>query len=219
MARCVQTLVLGRAGTLEPLFSSIEEFLGANTRPYYDVLAVVGTGRWQPQSDAQPWVRFCLRAHYYQVQTFLRRTRESERLMSLLEQAVLDKGLPERTRLALWDAAQGFRVRNSTYRTAADVEQQTASRDLTALVRAGLLLSEGEKKGRAYLASALLADLRRQAQESRLITDPYKEATVLTPPMASTTGGDTTTAFISGFPESPSATGSRPPSRRLPGER
>ena len=32
MARCLQTLVLARAGTLAPQFSSIEEYLGNNTR-------------------------------------------------------------------------------------------------------------------------------------------------------------------------------------------
>jgi len=39
MARCLQTLVLAREKIVAPVFSSIEEYLGANTEPYYSVLA------------------------------------------------------------------------------------------------------------------------------------------------------------------------------------
>ena len=30
------------------MFGSIEEYLGANTQAYYDVLGTVGEGSWQP---------------------------------------------------------------------------------------------------------------------------------------------------------------------------
>lgn len=33
---------------------SIEEYLGRNTAAYYDVLARVGSGRWDPSGDARP---------------------------------------------------------------------------------------------------------------------------------------------------------------------
>src|SRR6185295_7872251 len=49
MARCLQSLVLAREGIVAPVFSSVEEYLGRNTRAYYDVLAEVGRGSWQPQ--------------------------------------------------------------------------------------------------------------------------------------------------------------------------
>ena len=76
MARCLQSLVLARTGVLAPPFSSIEEYLGHNTRAYYDVLAEVGGGAWHPERDTRPWIRFCLTAHYQQAGTLLRRTRE-----------------------------------------------------------------------------------------------------------------------------------------------
>src|SRR5690349_23315256 len=60
MARCLQTLMLAREQILSPEWMSIEEFLGANTQPYYVVLADVGRGTWRPDGDARPWVRFCL---------------------------------------------------------------------------------------------------------------------------------------------------------------
>src|SRR3990172_4743171 len=73
MARCLQTLVLAREQILEPIFCSIEEYLGRNTLAYYDILAEVGGGSWQPERDALPWVRFSLTAHLRQARTMLRR--------------------------------------------------------------------------------------------------------------------------------------------------
>ena len=61
-----------------PLFMSIEEYLGRNTQKYYDVLAEVGRGSWQPGNDARPWIRFILTAHLRQARTMLRRVRETE---------------------------------------------------------------------------------------------------------------------------------------------
>jgi Fic family protein len=52
MARCLQSLVLARAGVLAPVFISIEEYLGRNTQAYYDVLGQVGLGSWRPDCDA-----------------------------------------------------------------------------------------------------------------------------------------------------------------------
>lgn len=58
MARALQTLVMARDRVLEPTFSSIEEWLGANTEDYYRVLALTGGGRWNPGNDAGLWVKF-----------------------------------------------------------------------------------------------------------------------------------------------------------------
>jgi Fic family protein len=44
MARCLQTLILAREGILDSRFSSIEQYLGRNTKEYYSVLGAVGGG-------------------------------------------------------------------------------------------------------------------------------------------------------------------------------
>jgi Fic family protein len=214
MARCVQTLVLGRAGTLEPIFSSIEEYLGTYTRDYYDVLSNVGAGSWHPQNDALPWVRFCLKAHYYQAQTLLRRARESEHLMNALEETVRKADLPERMRMALWDAAQGFKVRNATYRSAAEVNAPIASRDLNALVVAGFLEPQGEKKARHYTATPKLLAVHREVSESRFIPDPYEETrqTALFPLHPTVTSGQPTT--FTNRAATLVSTGPKPPSEQ-----
>ena len=179
MARCLQTLVLGRSGILEPPFSSIEEYLGVHQYPYYDVLSKVGRGAWHPENSARPFVRFCIRAHYYQAHTILHRVAEGQRVWAELEKEIHKRKLPERAALALWDAAMGFRVVNATYRAAAEISQPLASRELTELAMAGLLVAKGAKRGRSYAAAPRLIEIRQKTAGERKIPDPYAEPTQL----------------------------------------
>ena len=172
MARCLQTLILAREGILETQFCSIEEYLGRNAQPYCDVLTMVGKGVWSPQNDARPWLHFCLTAHYRQAQTLLRRTKETARIWDELEQAIKGRNLPERVLLALSDATMGYKVRNATYRSAAEITDFVASRDLSQLVREGLLIPDGEKRGRFYVGSRILIDIRKKTREPRPVDDP-----------------------------------------------
>jgi Fic family protein len=174
MARCLQTLVLARDRILEPQFSSIEEYLGRDTQAYYNVLARVGHGRWNPESDAHPWVRYCLQAHYIQAASVLRRVQESEELWSKLDKLRDKHGLPERTISALFDAAIGLRIRNSSYRLTLKgygegISNQLATGDLRAMVQAGLLKQLGAKRGTYYQAAdpltKIAVDVRRNRQE------------------------------------------------------
>jgi len=174
MSRCLQTLVLARDRILAPAWCSIEEYLGANTQRYYDVLARVGEGRWNPGNDARLWVRFCLEAHYIQALSVLRRVRESERMWTDLE-AVLQatSALPERSIHGLFDATLGLRVRNASYRSvlerfgAEEISHQVATSDLRTLVEAGLLKQHGKKRGTYYVAAEPLLEIRNRARERR----------------------------------------------------
>jgi len=160
---------------LEPAFASIEEYLGRNTEAYYAVLGEVGGGAWQPQRDARPWVRLALTAHYRQARTLLRRAGEAERRSDALERELSRRRLPERCFGALWDAALGFRVRNATYREFADVSLVVAGRDLKALSDAGLLVAQGQARGRYYVASAELKALESSIHRDRApIPDPFQ---------------------------------------------
>ena len=174
MARCVQTMVLAREGIVSSPFSSIEEYLGGNTDPYYQVLAEVGQGSWHPERDAKPWVKFVLTAHYRQAQTMLRRAEEAERRWTVLEEEVARQHLPERVTSALFNGALGFRLRNSTYRELADVSESIAGRDLKALVQAGLLEAKGEHRARYYVAAPKLQALNNSVRQVRRpVEDPY----------------------------------------------
>lgn len=183
MARCLQTLVLAREGVLAPQFCSIEEYLGANTQAYYNVLAEVGGGSWHPERDARPWVRFTLTAHLRQARTMLRRVNESEQLWIALDKLAQERRLPERAINALFDAALGLRVRNATYRAMNndEISDAAAGRDLKALVERGLLEPHGERRGRHYTGTpelwAVWAEIKSQ-RSRRDDADPFALASL-----------------------------------------
>lgn len=190
MARCLQTLVLAREGVLSPVFSSIEEYLGRNTRDYYDILAKVGGGSWRPKNDVRPWIRFVLTAHLRSAKTMLRRTNEIETLYIELDRVITRHGLPDRTIDALFDAAMNMRVRRSVYKAILEsqgdgpVSDQTATRDLQALANLGLLIAHGEKRGRYYTAGGEITTIRKSIvgkRSPRDETDPF--AVHADPPM------------------------------------
>ena len=166
MGRCVQTLVLAREAILEPPFASIEEYLGANTQSYYDVLAEVGRGSWHPENDARPWIRFSLTAHFRQAKTLLARVKESEELWERCVVEAQSARLPSRVVPVLFNTALGFRAQRSLYRSLVeeDVSEAMATRDLRAMADAGLLVAHGERRGRFYTASR---ELRAIAVEIR----------------------------------------------------
>jgi Fic family protein len=173
MARCLQTLMLARDRVIAPVFSSIEEFLGRNTEAYYQVLEDVGAGAWHPDRDARPWVRFCMRAHYLQAITTMRRREEIESLWNDCVALAEQNGLPERCAAGLMDASIGARIRRKAYRTSVEgamgeeVSDLTASRDLKAMVEAALLEAVGERRARYYLASDDLAQVRERIRAKR----------------------------------------------------
>lgn len=175
MSRCLQTLAIAGDGTPNPEFCSIEEYLGRNTQAYYDVLARVGGGHWNPKADARPWIRFVLTAHLMQVRRLLRRIKETERLWADLETLAKDKKLAERVVVAMYDAAIGWRVRNATYRAASldELSERAASRDLRLLVDEGLLETRGEKRHRYYVGTPALRQMRQAIIDAR---DPVDDS-------------------------------------------
>jgi DNA-binding transcriptional ArsR family regulator len=125
-------------------------------------------------------VRFSLVAHFHQARTGLRRAREAQRFWSLAESEVEQRKLPERMVAPLHHCVSGFQLRNSTYRDIAegDVSENLASRDLKALVEAGILQAHGEKRGRYYTPVDRLGERNREIKRAvrasvRLDEDPY----------------------------------------------
>ena len=183
MARCLQSFVLGRAlGGLSPVFSSIEEYLGRNTSAYYAALTETAAGTWSPERSARPWMEFCLTAHYRQAATVRRRIDRFEARWDRCEQAAARSRLPDRTIDALMHSAQGWPLSRSRYmsvvRSASGepISDAMATRDLAAMVAAGLLEPVGEKRGRHYLPSASLQAMEqeiRDSQPARRAMDPY----------------------------------------------
>jgi DNA-binding transcriptional ArsR family regulator len=85
------------------------------------------------------------------------------------------KGVPERSITALFDAASGYRIKRTHYMNSTGVSDQVASRDLKILVDLGLLVAEGETRGRIYDASPGLRDIYLRNYESRSNADPFTQ--------------------------------------------
>ncbi|MGC1365375.1 MAG: hypothetical protein WA829_06740, partial [Candidatus Acidiferrum sp.] len=68
-----------------------------------------------------------------------------------------------------------YRIRSSHYRRIADVSGVVASRDLRAIVNAGLLVAKGERRGRLYVATDYLKTLAQKIRETepKDIADPF----------------------------------------------
>jgi Fic family protein len=174
MARALATLVLTRSDISEPEFSSIEEWLGANTDDYYSVLAHTGHGSWQPRDDAHLWLTFSIRAHHMQAQTVARRVDEARATWAELDQFASEHGLPDRALDAMFDAVLGYRVRRGGYMKRTQVTEQTATRDLAALTSTGALSPHGNGRGRFYAAGEPLRAIQQHRREARgALRDPY----------------------------------------------
>jgi hypothetical protein len=80
--------------------------------------------------------------------------------------------LPERTISALFDAAIGLRIRNSSYRFTLrgndeEISNQLATSDLRSMVRAGLLKQLGAKRGTYYQAADPLLEIATSVRSNR----------------------------------------------------
>ena len=175
MARCLQTLILAREQIVEAPFCSIEEYLGRFAREYYDVLGNVGKGAFHPENDCREWIRFNLIAHFRQAAWLLQRSRMIQRVWNEVEQLLKTKKLNDRALPTLVDAASGYRIRRTNYMKSAVVSEQVASRDLRILIDQGLLIGEGETRGRVYEASVQLREIYMRNYETRTSVDPFTE--------------------------------------------
>ncbi len=174
MARALATSVLTRSDIGEPEFSSVEEWLGANTEDYYSVLAHTGHGSWQPRDNAHLWLAFNLRAHHMQAQTVARRVDEAGVTWAELDRLITEHGLPERMMDVMFDAVLGYRVRRALYLKRSDITEQTATRDLAALAAAGILTPQGNGRGRYYLAGEPIRQIQERRRARRVpLRDPY----------------------------------------------
>jgi Fic family protein len=160
MSRCLQTLVLARAGFVAPEFCSIEEWLGyeRNTLSYYAVLEDTGGRTFQPERDAHSWVRFNLRAHHQQARLVWLRLERARRTWDDLTTLVNRLGLPERTVSALHTAALG-QLRREVYQQDEGLSRDQAIRDIRRLEAEGLLDSHGYGVTLYYVAAGRARDV------------------------------------------------------------
>lgn len=131
VAHAVEVLLLASADRLAPWFA----------------------GRPSPAGDPREVLEATAEVH-------LDRCRAGEHRWFTVARLLADASLPDRMAGPCWDAAAGLPLANTSYRAAAavvrrrPVSEQQASRDLRALVDAGLLQATGRTRDRAYRWSA-----------------------------------------------------------------
>lgn len=155
VARILQSLVLARGGLLVPELLSIEEQLGRNTDAYYAALEEAQGGRYQPERDGSPWVRFCVRAHLDQGRRRLEQLAAAGRRWSQLERLVTARGWPDRLVIAL-EQSLFDGVDRASYMAEAEVSAPTASNDLRRLLDARLIARQGSGRNTRYVAAEAL---------------------------------------------------------------
>jgi hypothetical protein len=87
-------------------------------------------------------------AHYQQAATLIKRNIVVGRVWAEIEKRRKQFGLPERTEIALMDAAFNYKAGNGHYREVNEISDVVASRDLKRMCEVGLLVPMGEKRGR-----------------------------------------------------------------------
>ena len=117
---------------------------------------------------------FCLKAHYQQANTVIRRHEEYEALFSSIEILVERQGLNERMTIPLFNAALGMRVTNARYQKETEESAHVAGRDLKILTDLEILTPHGEKRGRYYTAGRELMEARARARRDKTAVDPYR---------------------------------------------
>ena len=154
-ARILSSLAMYRGGFRRREFTSLEEWWGRHLQDYYELFACLGS-EFDPDADVTPFVHGHLEAQVRQVRALDLRINTEQQVWMAAEEAAEDVGMDRRLANALWDAFFGRDVTAGYYRSLTDVSPATATKDLTTAVAAGLLASEGERRGRRYFGGERL---------------------------------------------------------------
>ncbi|HUF58660.1 MAG TPA: Fic family protein [Actinomycetota bacterium] len=202
-ARILASLAMYRGDFNLKEFTSLEEWWGRHLAEYYDLFRCLGSS-WDPGADVTPFIEGHIRAQVQQVHALDLRVQTEQQVWLAVEEAAEDVGLERRLANALWDAFFGREITAGYYRSLTDVSPATATKDLIVAVAAGLLASEGERRGRRYLAGAKLYPA---VAETLFISDLESAESPRDRIVSELEGRLTTSGEALGFPRRPSAEG------------
>jgi Fic family protein len=157
-ARVCASLSMYGGDFRKPEFTSLEEWWGRHLEEYYGAFKCLGDA-FDEAADVTPFLHAHLESQLHQVRALDNREKVERQIWTALEGAAEDAHLDRRLVNALWDAFFGRDVTAGYYRSLADVSPATATNDLAAAVSSGLLISEGQRRGRRYFAGDRLYEL------------------------------------------------------------
>lgn len=155
VARVLSSLAMYRGGFTRPEFTSLEEWWGRHRSDYYAAFGSLGSD-FKPEADVTAFLLAHVRAQLSQVRAFDARERVEREIWTALEEVAEERSLNRRVSNALWDAFFGREVTAGYYRSLTDVSPPTVTKDLGGAVSAGLLVAEGQRRGRRYVANPRL---------------------------------------------------------------
>jgi hypothetical protein len=144
-----------RGGFRTRTFTSLEEWWGRHPDDYYASFDCLGP-RFDPNADVTPFITAHVKAQLAQIRALDLRERTQRGLWVVIENILIDRGLPDRLANALWDAFLGYTVTSGSYRGFSDVSAATATADLRSAVAAEILVASGQTRGRRYGAGPRL---------------------------------------------------------------
>lgn len=157
-ARVCASLSMYRGDFKRAEFTSLEEWWGRHLDEYDGAFKCLGEV-FHAEVDVTPFLQAHLEAQLHQVRALDNREKVERQVWTALEGAAEDAHLDRRLVNALWDAFFGREVTAGYYRSLADVSPATATNDLAAVVSSGLLIPEGQRRGRRYVAGDRLYEL------------------------------------------------------------
>ncbi|MBA2312839.1 MAG: Fic family protein [Actinobacteria bacterium] len=177
-ARVCASLSMYRGDFKRPEFTSLEEWWGHHLEEYYGGFRCLGDA-FDREADVTPFLQAHLEAQLHQVRALDNREKVERQIWTALEGAAEDAHLDRRLVNALWDAFFGREVTAGYYRSLADVSPATATNDLAAAVSSGLLIPEGQRRGRRYVPGDRLCQLVAAAINAEVSGPPHVARAVI----------------------------------------
>ena len=149
-ARGLETLLLQRSTFGFKKLLSLESTLLDLKDQYFSVIRQTLGTAFSTEYDATPWLEFSTMIVNMCADRLLEETTDWHRMMQRVHDMWATKGWPQRYADAYAFAFQSGQLTRSDYVEITGVSLATASRDLAALVDAGVLMAEGKTRARFY---------------------------------------------------------------------
>ena len=149
-ARGLETLLLQRSVFGFRKLLSLESTLLNLKDQYFSVIRQTLGTAFSTGYDATPWLEFCAMIVNMCADKLVEETTDWHRMMQRAHEMWADAGWPQRYVDAYAFALKSGQITRSDYVEITGVSVATASRDLAALVDAGVLIPEGKTRSRFY---------------------------------------------------------------------
>ena len=167
-ARGLSTLVLQRSPFGFRKLLSLEAHLFSVRQDYITAIEQTLGANFKPSYDVTSWLEFFVVALVRHLQVLVDKLGNWYHMMREAQSIWTSKGLPERQGDAYAFAVQAGQISRSDYIEITGVSPVTASRDLAAMVEAGVMSPEGKTRRRIYRPVPLGSEHKTEVPQEQL---------------------------------------------------